>query len=76
MIVAMTASDPTFIDRLADFLFQPERLNVAVTRARLKTVMLVPEELAAHANRLADSGHEGALVFCSRIKDTTAPWPS
>jgi len=68
MLVAMTASEPAFIDRLADFLFQPERLNVAVTRARVKTLMLVPEELADHAERLADGGHEGAMTFCSLIK--------
>jgi DNA replication ATP-dependent helicase Dna2 len=72
MLVAMTASDPTFIDRLADFLFQPERLNVAVTRGRVKTLMLVPEELAEHASRIADGGHEGAVVFCSLIQS----WPS
>jgi DNA replication ATP-dependent helicase Dna2 len=69
MLVAMTASDPTFIDHIADFFFQPERLNVAVTRGRVKTLMLLPEELAAHAARLADGGHEGAVTFCSLIKD-------
>jgi DNA replication ATP-dependent helicase Dna2 len=68
MIAALTASRPDFIDRLADFLFQPERLNVAVTRARLKTVLLVPEEMAVHAGRLADAGHEGATTFCSLIE--------
>jgi DNA replication ATP-dependent helicase Dna2 len=68
MIVAMTASKPDFIERLADFLFQPERLNVAITRARLKTVLLVPEEMAGCAARLADAGHEGATTFCSLIE--------
>jgi DNA replication ATP-dependent helicase Dna2 len=34
IIVGLTASDPLFIHRLEDFLFQPNRLNVAVTRAK------------------------------------------
>jgi DNA replication ATP-dependent helicase Dna2 len=69
MVVALTASDCRFIERLADFLFQPERLNVAVTRARLKTVLLVPAGLAAHAAHLADRGHPGATVCCSLLSE-------
>ena len=69
MLVAMTSSSPNFVERLADFLFQPGRLNVAVTRARVKTVVLVPEGLADCASRLADAGYEAATVFCSLIKE-------
>lgn len=70
MIVALTASDPSFITRLADFIFQPERLNVAITRARLKTVMLVPEAMASQALHLAES-HEGAGKFASLLRELT-----
>jgi DNA replication ATP-dependent helicase Dna2 len=40
VIVSLTASDAAYASRLAEFYFQPERLNVSVTRARRKLVLV------------------------------------
>jgi DNA replication ATP-dependent helicase Dna2 len=40
IIFGFTASDPLFIHNREDFLFQPNRINVAVTRARSKLIIL------------------------------------
>jgi DNA replication ATP-dependent helicase Dna2 len=40
VLVSLTTSNPTFASTLADFLFQPERLNVAITRPRSKLIIL------------------------------------
>ena len=47
VIVSMASSDPMFIEQRAEFLLQPNRLNVAVTRARTKTIVLASRHLAA-----------------------------
>jgi superfamily I DNA and/or RNA helicase len=46
VIVSMTASEPSYVANLLDFLLQPQRLNVAVTRARSKLIILASEQLA------------------------------
>lgn len=40
IIVGLTASDPLFIHTMEAFLFQPNRLNVAVTRAKSKLIII------------------------------------
>jgi len=40
VIVSLTTSNPTFAAHLAEFFFQPERFNVAVTRPRSKLVVV------------------------------------
>jgi DNA replication ATP-dependent helicase Dna2 len=40
VIVSLTSSNPTFASEIAEFLFQPERLNVAITRPRSKLIIL------------------------------------
>jgi DNA replication ATP-dependent helicase Dna2 len=40
VIVSLTTSQATFAAEIADFLFQPERLNVAITRPRAKLIIL------------------------------------
>lgn len=40
VIVSLTSSNPSFASQIADFLFQPERLNVAITRPRSKLIIL------------------------------------
>lgn len=40
VIVSLTTSNPAFAAGLAEFFFQPERLNVAVTRARKKLIVV------------------------------------
>lgn len=46
VIVSMTASEPNYVAHLLDFLLQPQRLNVAVTRARSKVIIVASEQLA------------------------------
>lgn len=45
VIVSLVSSDRWFIERLEEFLLSPQRLNVAVTRARTKVVILHSAEL-------------------------------
>lgn len=40
VIVSLTTSNPTFAAHLAEFFFQPERFNVAVTRPRSKLILI------------------------------------
>jgi DNA replication ATP-dependent helicase Dna2 len=40
VIVSLTTSNPVFATQVADFLFQPERLNVAITRPRSKLIIV------------------------------------
>jgi DNA replication ATP-dependent helicase Dna2 len=40
VVVSLTTSDTGYAERLAEFYFQPERLNVSVTRARRKLVLV------------------------------------
>jgi hypothetical protein len=37
IFLSLTTSNPAFAAGIADFFLQPERLNVAITRARVKT---------------------------------------
>jgi DNA replication ATP-dependent helicase Dna2 len=64
IILSLTTANPTFAARLAEFFFQPERLNVAITRARSKLIIVgsrhvlhaMPDDpsLQAHVALLAD----------------------
>jgi DNA replication ATP-dependent helicase Dna2 len=47
VIVSMTASAPDYLRALAKFILRPQRLNVAVTRARSKVIVLASEQIAA-----------------------------
>jgi DNA replication ATP-dependent helicase Dna2 len=40
VILSLTTSNPAFALELADFFFQPQRINVAVTRARRKLIII------------------------------------
>ena len=40
VVVSLTASDPLWIENQAEFFYMPNRLNVAVTRARCKCIVL------------------------------------
>lgn len=76
IVVSFAASDPAFIERRADFLLQRERLNVAVTRARLKTILLVSRGLLETAESLAEAGHEGATCFSSLVRHLRSQCPA
>lgn len=70
ILFSLASSQPSFIEGLRDFLFQPQRLNVAVTRARCKTIILHSESLFKIADTLS-ANHRGAMVFCSLIETAT-----
>lgn len=40
VILSLTTSDPSFLEKVADFYLQAERWNVAITRARSKLVII------------------------------------
>ena len=40
VIFSFTTASPAFSAQMADFLYQPQRLNVAVTRPRTKLILL------------------------------------
>jgi DNA replication ATP-dependent helicase Dna2 len=40
IIVSLTTSNSVFAAEIADFFFQPERLNVAITRPRVKLIIV------------------------------------
>jgi DNA replication ATP-dependent helicase Dna2 len=45
VVVSLALSDPPTIERQADFFYLPNRLNVAMTRARTKCILLASPEL-------------------------------
>lgn len=58
IILSMTSSEPRYIARLAPFLFDPRRLNVAISRARTKAIIL---------------GSRAALLAAAGAADEDAP---
>jgi DNA replication ATP-dependent helicase Dna2 len=56
VVLSLATGDLGFLGAVAEFFFQPERLNVAVTRARTKLVIVgpeLPEEFHAGHDELA-----------------------
>lgn len=54
IILSLTTTDATYARQLFDFFFQPNRLNVAVTRARCKLV-IIGSPYVLHVNDLSDA---------------------
>ena len=57
VVVSFATSDLLFAERLSEFLFQPERLNVAATRPRSKLILVASPDLV----EFAESPRFGAL---------------
>jgi DNA replication ATP-dependent helicase Dna2 len=72
IIITLASSKPEWVRHLANFLFQRERWNVAITRARRKVVVIASESLLECAESLADEGNEGAACFSSWRKSIAA----
>jgi DNA replication ATP-dependent helicase Dna2 len=60
ILVSFTTASPAFAIQMADFLFQPQRLNVAVTRPRTKLILIGSRAM------LADSNLRGAFTASGR----------
>jgi DNA replication ATP-dependent helicase Dna2 len=76
ILYSFASSDPAFIRKLGNFLFQPARLNVAVTRARTKVILLHSQDLADYAKKLP-YGSEAAAVFISLLDEAVViPTPT
>ncbi|HET7866560.1 MAG TPA: ATP-binding protein [Burkholderiaceae bacterium] len=43
VVLSLTTGDPVFMQAVAGFLFQPQRLNVAITRATVRLIVIGPE---------------------------------
>ena len=66
VIVSLTTSQPSFAAQLAEFFFQPERLNVAVTRARSKLIV-VGSRHVLNAQPELEEHQESVALFKSFI---------
>jgi len=76
IIMSFATSDAEFATRLRDFLFQPQRLNVAATRPRSKLIIIASPELLAVAQSLTDdagAAHFVDLLGAARRKDVPLP---
>lgn len=62
VIVSATASDPSYLDEVADFLLNPNRLTVALSRMKKKLVVLAPESLFEMIPPHKD-GYEDAQIW-------------
>jgi len=62
VILSLCASEPGFIHRQADFLYDPQRLNVAVTRARTKLIILAGESVLNTDLHDTDLAEDQALL--------------
>lgn len=65
VVVSFTTSDEDFAHRLKDFLFLPQRLNVAATRPRSKLILVASPNLLKFAEALSD--HDGSECFGSLL---------
>ena len=63
MIVSFAVSDEDFMDRIGRFLTYPQRLNVAVTRAKTKVVLIHSKRLKNWLARNAPHDERAALAL-------------
>jgi DNA replication ATP-dependent helicase Dna2 len=64
VVLSLTSSKPAYLARLAGFLFDPNRLNVALSRARTKVVVLG----ARKALSLAVEGAEADAPYAAGLR--------
>jgi len=62
ILISCVANDPGFLRAVADFLFLPVRLNVAVTRARSK-VILISSDILLEIDAMDTETSEALMVW-------------
>lgn len=62
VVLSLTTSDTGFLERIADFYYQQERWNVAVTRARSKVIIVGCPQVARFVPLNPESIDEVALI--------------
>jgi DNA replication ATP-dependent helicase Dna2 len=67
VILSLATGDVAFLDRVAEFFFQPERLNVSITRAKTKLIVIGPENVP-----LPDDGDETIRRWIATYLDMIA----
>jgi len=73
IVVACTASDPDYVMAEAEFLLDPHRLNVALSRARKKLVVIASSSVFAALP--PDLPNFERATLWKRIRTHCAPWP-
>ena len=71
MFLSMTASDGTELSRGLEFLFSPNRLNVAISRAKTLAVLVCSPDLLSPRCNSADELHLANTVC--QLADTAKP---
>ena len=72
IIISMCSSDPQYITAIADFFFQSERLNVAITRPQTKLILIGPEISELFALGIEEErARKSALEYRSLIKHSS-----
>nr|WP_288073000.1 bifunctional RecB family nuclease/DEAD/DEAH box helicase [Pyrococcus sp.] len=51
IVISMTSSDPAYLGKVFDFLFNPNRLNVAISRAKEKAILIASKNLFTYSVR-------------------------
>jgi DNA replication ATP-dependent helicase Dna2 len=74
-VLSLTSSQPRYLARLAAFIFDPNRLNVAVSRARTKVVVLGSRDALSKAAESCEPDSEAAAGFSAfrRILEAAHP---
>lgn len=67
IIMSCAANEPSFVRAVADFLFLPSRLNVSITRARSKAIVLAGLELLHR--ELPEPSVDEALVSWQHLRE-------
>jgi DNA replication ATP-dependent helicase Dna2 len=64
IILSLATGDEAFLAAIAEFFFQPERLNVSVTRAMTKLIVIGPE-----VGDIPDNGNETIQQWVAWYRD-------
>ena len=75
IIISATVSDPAYIDAESDFILNPNRLNVALSRMKKKLVVIAPETLFETIPSDTET-YENSQIWKGLNKTVTSPKPA